>query len=345
MSVSNQLEEILRQEEHGQKEYRNLYQKNPATYDSPIRSWKEFRERFSTEIAKEAPTPIKGFLSEKEIFPNEDVQVHCFKNVRFCPPFLHKLEFIKIVYIMEGTAVFYLGDKQYDMSEGNFCIVAPGVEQALFTADSNGIAVNILMRASTFTRTFSTLLYEQGILGDFFWKMAYTNYCNRVLFFSATPDDRMKQTVLRLYEQAQLETKKSNLVQESYVCILLGEGIRRHRQNMKILEGFDGSVWQIPEILQDMKQHLQDITLKELALRWNRREDTLRHELKMETGYSFSQLLSDIRLQTAADLLCRTNKSVEEIMEEVGCGDSAAFYRNFKRRYGVTPQTYRIQRG
>lgn len=106
MSVSKQLEEILRQEEHGQKEYRNLYQKNPAAYDSPIRSWKEFRERFSTEIAKEAPTPIKGFLSEKEIFPNEDVQVHCFKNVRFCPPFLHKLEFIKIVYIMEGTAVF-----------------------------------------------------------------------------------------------------------------------------------------------------------------------------------------------------------------------------------------------
>ena len=113
----------------------------------------------------------------------KDVQVHCFKNVRFCPPFLHKLEFIKIVYIMEGTAVFYLSDKRYDMSEGNFCIVAPGVEQALFTADSNGIAVNILMRASTFTRTFSTLLYEQGILGNFFWKMAYTNYCNRVLFF------------------------------------------------------------------------------------------------------------------------------------------------------------------
>ena len=86
--------------------------------------------------------------------------------------------------------------------------MAPGVEQALFTADSNGIAVNILMRASTFTRTFSTLLYEQGILGDFFWKMAYTNYCNRVLFFQQHQMIRMKQTVLRLYEQAQLETKK-----------------------------------------------------------------------------------------------------------------------------------------
>jgi AraC family transcriptional regulator, activator of mtrCDE len=66
-----------------------------------------------------------------------------------------------------------------------------------------------LVRSSTFTRSFPTLLSEQGILGDFFWKMAYTNYCNRVLFFAAAPDDRMKQTVLRLYEQAQLETKKA----------------------------------------------------------------------------------------------------------------------------------------
>ena len=112
MSVSKQLEEILRQEEYGQKEYRNLYQKNPTAYDSPIRSREEFRESFSTEKTKEATTPVKGFLSEKEIFTNEDVQVHCFKNVRFCPPFLHKLEFIKIVYIMEGTAVFYLSDKR-----------------------------------------------------------------------------------------------------------------------------------------------------------------------------------------------------------------------------------------
>ena len=29
-------------EEYGQKEYRNLYQKNPTAYDSPIRSWEEW---------------------------------------------------------------------------------------------------------------------------------------------------------------------------------------------------------------------------------------------------------------------------------------------------------------
>lgn len=69
MSVSKQLEEILRQEEYGQKEYRNLYQKNPTAYDSPIRSWEEFRERFSTEITKEAPTPVKDFCRKRKFLP------------------------------------------------------------------------------------------------------------------------------------------------------------------------------------------------------------------------------------------------------------------------------------
>ena len=84
---------------------------------------------------------------------------------------------------MEGTAVFYLGDKQYDMSEGNFCIVAPGVEHGTFYSRFKRNCREYFDASIDFTRTFSTLLYEQGILGDFFWKMAYTNYCNRVLFF------------------------------------------------------------------------------------------------------------------------------------------------------------------
>ena len=32
---------------------------------------RNFVSVFSTEITKEAPTPVKGFLSEKEIFTNE----------------------------------------------------------------------------------------------------------------------------------------------------------------------------------------------------------------------------------------------------------------------------------
>ena len=103
----------------------------------------------------------------------------------------------------------------------------------------------------------------------------------------------------------------------------------------------DEEVYQIPAILADMKSHLAEATLPWLAQRWNMREDELHNTLKRETGYSFSRLLSDLRLQRAANLLEETDYSVEHIMEEIGILDSNSFYHSFRKRYGLTPQQYK----
>ncbi len=344
MFALNDIEEYLLQMDDLEKAYRIWYLENPEAYEQPVRSWEEFRSRFDSPIQFSPPTIVKDYLFEKEFFQNKSRQVDCFKNVRYCPPFLHKLEFIKIVYLLQGTALFYLNRRRYEMQEGNFCIVAPGVEQAVFAKGPKGVAVNILVRASTFTRTYSTLLMEQGVLADFFWHMAYTDFQNQVLFFRAKPDGKMRQTVLRLFYEVQMEPKRSSLVEESYVCILLGEGIRRHGEELIVLEGLDGSVYRIPEILRDITGHLQDITLEQLSQKWGMKQNAIRHLLKMETGYSFEHLRAELRLQRAAELLEETEDSIETVMNAVGYYDSAAFYRNFKSKYHVTPQVYRDDR-
>lgn len=345
MFLLDSMEYILSDKDPREDEYRELYERCPEAYQEPIHSWEELRKRFDGPIVQNAPTLMKEFLTEEEFFRVEDVPVSCFANVRFCPPFLHKLEFIKIVYILKGTTLFYLNGRQYRMQEGNFCIVSPGVEQAVFTGDGTSVAVNILLKASTFTEAFSAILTEQGILADFFGKLAYTRYCNRVLFFACGPDEKLKSTVLRLFHELRQEKRPSSLLCESYVCIFLGEGIRKHRNELIYLEGLDENVYLIPTILQYMKEHLKDITLDELAQKWGkgRRAVDIQFELKMETGYSFNSLLADLRLQKASDLLKNTQQSIELIMEEIGWKDSAAFYRSFRKRYGKTPQEYRMQ--
>ena len=85
--------------------YRPYYFENPAAYDSPIRSWEEFRGRFRAEFAahmpKEAPTYMNPFLEESAyFFPNPKDEVALVVNNVYCPPFLHRLAFIKIVYVL-----------------------------------------------------------------------------------------------------------------------------------------------------------------------------------------------------------------------------------------------------
>lgn len=103
--------------------YRPYYFENPAAYDSPIRSWEEFRGRFRTEFAahmpKEAPTYMNPFLEESAyFFPNPKDEVALVVNCGYCPPFLHRLAFVKIVYVLRGSCFFFIGGERILMKKG-----------------------------------------------------------------------------------------------------------------------------------------------------------------------------------------------------------------------------------
>lgn len=124
--------------------YRPYYFENPAAYDSPIRSWEEFRGRFRTEFAahmpKEAPTYMNPFLEESAyFFPNPKDEVALVVNCGYCPPFLHRLAFVKIVYVLRGSCFFFIGGERILMKKGSFCLVGPNVEQAVYSCNDEDI--------------------------------------------------------------------------------------------------------------------------------------------------------------------------------------------------------------
>ena len=58
-------------------------------------------------------------------------------------------------------------------------------------------------------------------------------------------------------------------------------------------------------------------------------------------GTSPGRMLRCARLTRSAKLLLSTDQRVGRIAREVGYPDPAHFTRSFKRRFGVTPTTYR----
>ena len=63
--------------------------------------------------------------------------------------------------------------------------------------------------------------------------------------------------------------------------------------------------------------------------------------IKQKTGYNFQELLQRKRFQMAVLLLCDTKLSIEEIALDVGYENQSYFFRQFKKRYGMTPHKYR----
>ena len=62
---------------------------------------------------------------------------------------------------------------------------------------------------------------------------------------------------------------------------------------------------------------------------------------KQETGCSFIQYVTMIRMDRARELLVNSNKQIKEIVAEIGYIDVANFVRKFKGYEGATPGQYR----
>ncbi len=60
-----------------------------------------------------------------------------------------------------------------------------------------------------------------------------------------------------------------------------------------------------------------------------------------QRGTSFTEYLRDIRLQKAAETLRNTRMPIKRVARNVGYSDNSRFALHFRRRFGMTPLSYR----
>lgn len=331
--------------------YRPYYFENPKAYDSPIRSWEEFCRRFRTEFAahmpKEAPTYMNPFLEESAyFFPNPKDEVALVVNCGYCPPFLHRLAFIKIVYVLRGSCFFFIGGEKILMKKGSFCLVGPNLEQAVYSCNDEDIVVNLIMRFSSFAESFLGLMWEQGIMSEFLWRMLYSRTDNGCLMYDGKEEEIITENVKDLCEEILFETQNpSSLIRKSMLMLFYGNVLRLHEKELIVLgrEGRAGG-YQLADMIFYMENNLT-CSLPKLAGTFNLSEGYLSRYLRKETGKTFAQLLCEFRMRRAEKMLLHTDFSIEKIVETVGYTDKSRFYRNFKAMYGVSPVKYRKGRG
>ena len=58
-------------------------------------------------------------------------------------------------------------------------------------------------------------------------------------------------------------------------------------------------------------------------------------------GMSPSDLIKDYRMEKAARLLRDEALSIQEVIADVGISSRAYFYKEFTRKFGMTPKVYR----
>ena len=95
-----------------------------------------------------------------------------------------------------------------------------------------------------------------------------------------------------------------------------------------------------------IEEHYRDeISLERIATLYHFNASYFSTLFKQRFGISFSEYLSDIRMEKAEDLLKTSSDKVREIALEVGYKDPNYFNRAFKKRHNMTPEEFRKRFG
>lgn len=99
--------------------------------------------------------------------------------------------------------------------------------------------------------------------------------------------------------------------------------------------------YRIQQILKQIENDIsQQFVIGDLAASVNLSASRLQHLFKKEMQTSIIKYINNLRLQKARKLLETSHLHVKEIRMKVGVINESHFMRDFKRKFGETPNNY-----
>lgn len=275
-------------------------------------------------------------LAEKEILIRKD------SRYTLVPFYVHTN--INMNYIYSGKCTYLINDEYITLHEGDVCIFDKDVVRAKMTTGENDIVINISMSNDFFSDSLINRIGEQSVMANFIIKsLSDSKNHNHFLIFQTEKSKKiidLFNTFLIEYYDKQIYSKE---IIQSYLVIIFMELLRIYHTNggnqlIKISE--DASKVLI-DILHYIEKNYVDCNIGDLAQTYGYHPKYISYLIKKKTGKTFNEIKLIQRLNIACSYLRNTNIPIHTISEKVGITNQNFFYKKFKSRYNMSPNSYR----
>lgn len=331
------------------KKYHELQEK-PEKLDQFIRDYGMERIKENRLIVPHLLiTPLEGSrsldhisISEKYMFDEKmsTRDAYLSKHNRYSPVYIHTHDYFEMFYVMRGQCHQRINEEAMTMQEGDLCFLAPYTPHTMEVFDDS-IIINIYIRISTFDDIFFNILRSKNILSMFFMNSLYTSSHMDYLVFHTGGDEEIYTEILSMMLEQMADDEYTNRIIYNLLSVFFTKLMRKYAKTASHSMEHKAGDEHLQEIISYIYDHYQTVTLNELTEHFHLTAAYCSRLIKNHTGRNFKDLLKDIRLRKARNMLLTTNAKISEISRRLGYENKESFNRLFKQHYGVSPGVYR----
>lgn len=243
---------------------------------------------------------------------------------------------LEFVYIESGTVTFWIGEKQFTLSEGNGVFINSKILHR-FYSPAEAVIPNFVCMPS-FIASQDTLLYHKYILPVVSSSLTFQ------IFYADIPWQAKALSIIRQIIAVQDCCSSSELT-TSFLIQMLWLEIYENADITFIKDHINNSASSQAR-LQLMMQYIHQnymhaISLDDIAKHAGISKSTVLNLFRKYLHITPIEYLINYRLNEAAQSLIKTEKKVNSISYETGFNNVDYFCRLFKKHYQLTPTEYR----
>lgn len=263
------------------------------------------------------------------------------RHSRFVEFPLHRHNYVEFMYVVQGEITHVIDGKELTLYKGDLLMLNQYVEHAIHRVEFEDIGINFIALPEFFEIPLG-MLQEKNVLAEFIagafrQKSPVPHY----LIFRLKENPQIENLMENMIESMLYEYMNEDVINQ-YSMGLVFLYLLNHLENLSHNSSMDYKETIVQSVLEYINSDCKNANLTKIAADTHQSVTVLSKLIKQKTGANFQDLLQQRRFQAAVKLLEETDLSIEDISLDVGYENQSYFFRQFKKRFGMTPRSYRI---
>ena len=304
------------------------------------------RYQFALENRK-AYLYIWDFYSTSDLLaticpPTEKFSFTCqFQNGQLTQP--HVQDFVELAYVVKGELRQKILGKDIVFQEGELCLIDRNCEHQDYLFHNSSMVLFLCLRSDVLLEIMDENVTSNTIVAFLQAALMEQKELKQYIHFKPSGDAKkeMEECFQLLIKELREEKAGCSLIIKGAImriCRLLSTNyeFQLSRQQKRDM---NSAIFK--EICHYIEKNCRTVTIQELSKVFHFQEDYFNRLIKKRTGKTYCELLQDVRLFKAEQLLTHSQMTISQIADEIGYKNKGYFYKLFEAKHGLTPAEYR----